>query len=238
MTAPPAARARLFPLYAFNLEVARAPWASEEPMISEMRLQFWIDVVEDIGAGREPRSHEVATELAGVVRAASLPVENLAGLVEARRWDIYRDPFEDQAHFDRHIDETSGNLMWLAARALGADIQFEPLVREIAYACGVANWLRAVPELEARGRIPLLDGRPEGISALASGALTRFKAATRAKPKIARDIAPALRSGWQAEVLLKRAISAPHRVAGGGLNTSEFRRRAGLLWASSALGRW
>ncbi len=31
MAAPPAARARLWPLYAVNLEIARAPWASSEP---------------------------------------------------------------------------------------------------------------------------------------------------------------------------------------------------------------
>ncbi|TNF18762.1 MAG: phytoene synthase, partial [Rhodobacteraceae bacterium] len=41
MAAPVAARARLFPLYAFNLEVARAPWVTQEPMIAEMRLQWW-----------------------------------------------------------------------------------------------------------------------------------------------------------------------------------------------------
>ena len=46
MAAPPAARARLFPLYAFNLEVARAPWVTQEPMIAEMRLQWWRDAVE------------------------------------------------------------------------------------------------------------------------------------------------------------------------------------------------
>lgn len=45
MAAPPAARARLFPLYAFNLEVARAPWVTKEPMIAEMRLQWWRDVL-------------------------------------------------------------------------------------------------------------------------------------------------------------------------------------------------
>ena len=51
MAAPLAVRKALFPLYALNLEVARAPWLTEEPMIAEMRLQFWRDVVEEAGAG-------------------------------------------------------------------------------------------------------------------------------------------------------------------------------------------
>ena len=36
MTAPVASRARLLVLYAFNLEVARAPWVTKEEMIAEM----------------------------------------------------------------------------------------------------------------------------------------------------------------------------------------------------------
>ena len=54
MTAPPDARAKLFPLYAFNLEVARAPWVTQEPMIAEMRLQFWRDALEEIAEGKPP----------------------------------------------------------------------------------------------------------------------------------------------------------------------------------------
>ena len=53
MAAPVAARTRLWPLYAFNLEVARAPWVTKEPMIAEMRLQWWRDVV----AEPAPRAH-------------------------------------------------------------------------------------------------------------------------------------------------------------------------------------
>ena len=54
MAAPLAARQILFPLYAFNVEVARAPWVASEPMIGEMRLQWWRDVLEEIGADEVP----------------------------------------------------------------------------------------------------------------------------------------------------------------------------------------
>jgi phytoene/squalene synthetase len=63
MAAPPAAREVLFPLYAFNLEVARAPWRTREPMLAEMRLQWWGDVVESCAAGQTPPAHEVAGPL-------------------------------------------------------------------------------------------------------------------------------------------------------------------------------
>ncbi|MCB1349117.1 MAG: squalene/phytoene synthase family protein, partial [Maritimibacter sp.] len=55
MAAPVEARARLFPLYAFNLEVARAPWASSDPTVAKMRLQFWRDVLVEIDEGEPAR---------------------------------------------------------------------------------------------------------------------------------------------------------------------------------------
>ena len=59
MAAPVAARRVLFPLYALNIEVARAPWVTEEAMIAEMRLQWWRDALAEIAAGGQVRRHEV-----------------------------------------------------------------------------------------------------------------------------------------------------------------------------------
>ena len=36
-------RPALVTLYALNLEIARAPFQSAEPMLAEMRLQWWVD---------------------------------------------------------------------------------------------------------------------------------------------------------------------------------------------------
>ena len=96
MAAPLAARARLLPLYAFNLEVARAPWVASEPMIAEMRLQWWRDVLDDPAR----RAHEVAGPLHDLIREAALPVDVLDRMAAARRWDVWREPFEDRAAFD------------------------------------------------------------------------------------------------------------------------------------------
>ncbi|MFV2003130.1 MAG: squalene/phytoene synthase family protein, partial [Paracoccaceae bacterium] len=120
MTASEAERAILFPLYALNLEVARVPWVTQEPMIAEMRLQFWLDMIDEIAEGAAPRTHIVAQPLAEVISANRLPAALFSALISARRWDIHNAPFADQIQFDQYIDETSGHLMWLAALALGA----------------------------------------------------------------------------------------------------------------------
>lgn len=233
MAAPVPARRVLFPLYAMNVEVSRAPWVTQEAMIAEMRLQWWRDALEEIARGGPVRRHEVVTPLAAAL--VSEQAEALDEYIAARRWDIYRDPFEDEADFDRYLDRTSGSLMWAAARALGP--AEEAVVRDFAYAAGVANWLRAVPELAARGRIPLIDGSPAGLRALAQRALDRLHRARRRRSAVSPAARPALLAGWQAGAILRQVIADPARVGAATLGQSEARRRLTLM-ARAASGRW
>jgi phytoene/squalene synthetase len=235
MAAPPEARVVLFPLYAFNVEVSRAPWVTQEPMIAEMRLQWWRDALEEIGEGRPHRAHEVVTPLVPILDAAA--AQALDRAVAARRWDIYRDRFEDETHFAEYIEATSGDLMWTAARALGAPAGTEPVVRDFAWGAGLAAFLRAIPELEARGRKPLPDGRPGAVQTLAREGLGRIARARRSRHGLGSAAAPALYAGWQAAPILRQAAADPARVADGALGLSEFSRRARLL-ALGLTGRW
>ncbi|WP_114966398.1 squalene/phytoene synthase family protein [Alkalilacustris brevis] len=229
MAAPEGDRALLWPLYAFNLEIARAPWASDEPMIAEMRLQFWRDALDAVATGAAPPAHEVAVPLSELVHAAALPLEPLREMIEARRWDIGRAPFADEAALLAHLQATSSNLMWLAAQALGAPAQAEPVVRDAGLAAGVAGWLVAVPTLEARGRVPLVDGRPEGVRALARQGLAHLSRARARRAQLPRRALPALLAGWRSGALLSMAARRPERVGQGALVQSEFRRRGSLL---------
>lgn len=233
MAAPVAARRVLFPLYALNIEVARAPWVTEEAMIAEMRLQWWRDALAEIAAGGQVRRHEVVTPLAEVLspeRAAQMDE-----MIAVRRWDIYRDAFEDVAHFERYIDQSAGTLLWAAATSLGeAD---EGVLRDLGFASGLANWLMAVPELEARGRIPLLDGRVEGVRALAEEGLRRLGRARAKRARVSQEARPATLAAWTAGAVLTQALKRPGDVADGALGQSPFKKRLGLMW-QSATGRW
>ncbi|AXI48840.1 phytoene synthase [Sulfitobacter sp. SK012] len=211
MAAPLAARRVLFPLYAFNVEVARAPWVTQEPMIAEMRLQWWRDALEEIAEGGTVRRHEVTTPLAAVLSPDLAKM--LDALVASRRFDIYRDPFEDEVHFERFVNETSGHLMWAGASLLGhAD---EATVRNAAYAAGIANWLRAILQLEKAGRVPLLDGTAAGVRALAQDALNRLGTARSARRSISSDAAPAILPAAAAGPVLRAAVANPNCVADG-----------------------
>ncbi len=233
MAAPVAARGVLFALYAFNIEVARAPWASPEPMIAEMRLQWWRNLAGDIAEGRPVAGHPVASALAAVLTPDL--AARLDGLVAARRRDIYRDPFADMAEFDRYIADTAGTLMAVAAHALGGAAP--DVVGDFAWASGVANMLRAVPELRARGRTPLPDASDGGIRALADRALGRLARARRNRRAVSDAAAPALLAGWQAGPVLHQARRNPARVTQGRLGQSEAGKRLSLM-ARAATGLW
>ena len=229
MAAPAHARALLFPLYAFNLEVARAPWVTEEPLIAEMRLQWWRDVIENAASG-VARAHEVAGPLHSLIRDVGLPVEVMDRLIAARCWDIHRDPHPDLGALESYIEHTGAGLMWLAARALGAPDAAESAVRAFGWASAAAGYLRAVPDLLARGRRPLPEGvPPEDIARIG---LDRLRKARAERGTIPRSATPALLVGWQAAGLLRLAAAEPSRIGTGQLALSEFVRRGGLIRAA------
>lgn len=223
MAASVGARGRLFVLHAFNLEVARAPWVTREPMIAEMRLQWWRDVVGSV----TPFAHEVAGPLHDLIRETGLPTDVMDRLVAARIRDIYRDPFADEAAFVTYIEDTSAGLMWLGAKALGAGADAETAVRGFGWAAGLASYLCAVPELETRGRVPLVDGRGDAIAALAREGLARISRARAARRRIPKA---AMLTGWQAQGLLRQVVADPGIVARNEMGLSEFSRRGGLVW--------
>ncbi|THH38896.1 phytoene synthase [Aliishimia ponticola] len=227
MAAPVAARKTLFPLYAFNVEVSRAPWVTQEPMIAQMRLQWWLDALEEIAAGQGVRRHEVVTPLAGFLTRAN--AEALSALVRARHWDCEKDPFDDAAHLTGYLQHTSGNLMSVAAACLGGSAG---LAQDAGFALGVANWLRACPALEAQQRIPLVDGTAEGVRALAQEGLAAL-ASAKSQP-VQRVALPAFWPASGSGRVLKAAVKTPSHVAAGRLPEPS---RLGLT-LRAAFGEW
>ena len=236
MAAPPLARECLFPLYAFHLEVARAPWVTKEPLIAEMRLQWWRDVVASPASGAA-LAHEVAGPLHHVIHSRKLPLQALDALIAARRWDIGGNPFVTPADLTDYLEETGAGLMWLAAKALNAPDTAEQTARNAGWATALASYFRAVPDLIARGRAPLPDASESAIGALARAGLQRLSTAQATRAAIPRLAAPALFPAWQTRALLTLAAKDPSAVMQGRLQQSEFAKRGGLAWRGLT-GRW
>lgn len=238
MTAPLPLRGRLMALYAFNLEVARAPWVATEPMLAEMRLQWWADTVEEIFAGQRPRRHEVVTPLAATITAVGLPRAPFDMLIAARRRDVDPAPHPDMGALLAYLDATGGSLSELAVRALGGGDAAAATGRRFGAAAGAARLIAALPELRVANR-PTLPGpdRAAAVRALADHALTEIAACRKARHAVPRGAAPALISDWRADAVLRMAKADPEAALDGLAQPSEFRRRAGFLRAALT-GRW
>lgn len=232
-TAPPEARKALLAIYAVNLEIARAPWASHEPMIAQIRLQWWADEIGKIYHGKLVDSHEILPALREVIFDHTLPRTIFENLIEARHLDLGLTPISDRPAFDTYIRHTSGSVMALAAKVLGAAPEHMPIIDDFAYGAGVAGLLRAAPELNARGRSIL----PESHSDIVTEAQIYVVKARAQRRKIPPALAPALLAGWRVDATLSHARKHPDDILLGALEESPARKMATLRWRR-LVGRW
>jgi len=199
LACPAALRAPLFALFAMNSEIAQAPWASQEPMICEMRLQWWFDALDDIAAAKPVTTHPALTILSATLTPQL--ARDLQALVNARRWDIYAEPFDTLQDHHNYIQQTSGILYQTAATLLSSKTQKQSY--DMGTAIGVANFLNALPALERAGKIPMTDGRPDAIRDFALWGQTHIP------KRLDRAARLACLSGYNTFKTLKRVQSNP-----------------------------
>jgi phytoene/squalene synthetase len=99
----------------------------------------------------------VARALAEAFGRVDLPPALFAAMINARAFDFSPEPFADEAARDAYLDATSGNLMRLAARVVGAVAEHDELAHEAGIAYGLAGLIRSQAVHRARGKIFLRD---------------------------------------------------------------------------------
>ncbi|AUH34862.1 squalene/phytoene synthase family protein [Paracoccus tegillarcae] len=233
LAAAPQSRDKLLTLYALNLELARAPFQSNEPMLARMRLQWWIDRLAEMGQGTAPPSHDVLGPLWQVWGEAA---GSLVPLAEARERDCAREPFARPGEVLDYVNATAGGLMWAAAKALGASDASRDAVLAQGRGQGLAAWLGALPQLQSLG-LGLLDDQPQQVAALAQAGVDALAAARAARRTVPRSAAAALFAGPGAAGVLGQLVANGGDIGAEIAAVSPFRQRAAL--ARLALtGRW
>jgi phytoene synthase len=147
-------RPHLMALYAFNHEIAKTAEAVSQPALGLIRLQWWREAIAEIYEGRV-REHEIAQAFARTVGAHDLPRDLIEAMIEAREADLEETPFADMAAMEAYADATSGNVMRLAARILGAGEMLDEAARDAGIAYALTGLLRALPFRAARRNLVL-----------------------------------------------------------------------------------
>jgi len=150
--APKHLRLPLIALYAFNYEIARVGENIREPMMGEIRLQWWREAVEGARQGT-PRTHDVALALAEVLKHHELPQRLFDAMIDARSFDVSSGAFENIGAMETYGAETVGSLIGLAARILGGGERYDEQAREAGIAYALTGILRAIPHHAARGKL-------------------------------------------------------------------------------------
>lgn len=151
--APAEKRPALFALYAFNIELARIRTLVSEPILGDIRLQWWRETVEALYAGVTP-GHDLGPALQAAISTHDLPQEALLDLIDARALDLADEPPAGWAMFEDYIDRTSGTVMRLAAQVLAGplDAPAQKTIRSASLAYGLTGLLRSLPLDAAHGR--------------------------------------------------------------------------------------
>lgn len=227
-----AARPAVRALYAFNYEIARVRETVSEPMLGQIRLQWWREGLETAFGAGAVRRHDVLTPLAAAIRHHGLSREHFDRLVDARERDLAPDPPPTLAALEAYAEESSAPLQLLVLEILGAaGAEANRAARDGAIAYALTGLLRAAPFLARSPRhhvsTLLLDQR-ELVADRASSYIAAARALRRRVPRAAR---PALLPTTLAAADLERVHSA-----GGKLRPDPW--RAWRLAAAAWLGRY
>ena len=152
--APETVRRHLMTLYAFNHETARIAETVHQPMMGQIRLEWWRETLDGARNGA-PRDHNVARALAELFAAQALPIELFDAILDARAFDTSQEMFFDWAAVETYCDATSGNIMRLASRILWSDGEGDAAAREAGIAYALAGLIRALPFHAARHKVYL-----------------------------------------------------------------------------------
>ena len=115
---PARERESLLLLYGFHYELAKVPELVSEPMIGQIRYQWWRDALAEIYEARPVRTHEIATPLATLLNEAGVPRFWCDRLIDARERDLDPTPFSNLSEAKDYCRQSSGTLMQIAVKIL------------------------------------------------------------------------------------------------------------------------
>lgn len=212
--AHPGDRPHLHALYAFNHEVAKTRESVSEPMVGEIRLQWWREAIGEIANGHAVRRHPVAEALAAAVAARSLPAAELEAVIDARRAELYDESPKRFADLLSYADDSGGRLTALAVRVCcdagrgeGMDDALAAGA-EIGRAWALTGLIRALGFQAAMNRIML----PE--DELAAAGIAKETIFRGAFPEEAKDVTARMAGAARAAISAarERRVTVPVRA--------------------------
>lgn len=140
LLAPRIVRGDMAALAAFSAELGRIVQIVSEPMVGEIRLQWWRDALETMAQG-DSAAHPVADAVGGAMRRHRLPVTLLQNLIDARSIELGIEPAAGEDVLGAYLDAAEGTPIRLGLRVLGVPDRpdLDATVSAAARAYGIAR---------------------------------------------------------------------------------------------------
>ena len=155
--APADVREDLYTILALNTEIARIPDMVSEPLLGQIRLQWWQDSINKIYAGSSDgiQGHYIFEHIPRVILERGLSKSLFDQLFEARASEFSSSPPKNEQALVDYVFGTSSTLNILLLETIGEKIGFEDKAGEVGIAWGLTGLIRALPKLAKQGRFPL-----------------------------------------------------------------------------------
>lgn len=199
---PQAHRDDIAALFLFNAELAHIRDQVTEPLLGQIRLQWWREALDKLGTPEQP-PHALLDRLS-LWQQRGISLAPLHTMLDARTTDLQTEPFPTLAAYKAYRHDTSAPLGAMLAALLGQPGN-AALFAEIMKNYAAIGLLRALPHWLQRRQMPL---PPEIIAqyALNTGALAEFKP----QPGLARwALATSRQTMEQCAVLQAKLRSLP-----------------------------
>lgn len=186
--APQEARRHIHALYAFAQEAADVSGKVTQPLLGEMRLQWWIDALENAAAqGEGARANPIADALIDTIELFALPRDEFVALAEAHVFDLYDDRMPSWSALEDYCRATASAPIRWAARILGANSQ-SPAARafeEAGVALGLTRIAHAI--VGSPGQLKFLPDEAVAKDGISAGEREELRAALRQLQTLAQS---------------------------------------------------
>jgi phytoene synthase len=154
MTAPAALRPAVLAIIGLEAELSHIALQVAEPMVAQIRYAWWRDQVDAVYAGRDVHAPAVKA-IVPVIATHGLPRPLFDELVDGHAHDCEESPFPDLVFLEEYAVSTSGSVMKLVARVLGAGSAADPAAELAGAAHGLARQLLEHRHWASHGRMRL-----------------------------------------------------------------------------------
>ena len=157
LLAPSKSRDDLIALAAFWGETRRIAHEVSDPMLAEIRLQWWRDA---LSAGAGASGHPVADAMRDVMNRHWELAGEVDRLLTARLAELDVLAFETQDGFEDYLQSCDGALLTMQVRLCGRDPETfaDDFIANAARALGAVRVALDLPMFAAHGRLPLWPG--------------------------------------------------------------------------------